>query len=359
MDERDPQSSPPETPPPELKPLDTWLHRDGERWRRRVPAPDALTQQARALATPASPPAGPPQRLNVTVANPDASGGQRHFVPRRRGRFATVLAAFAAVLIVALMLAVVRGVIGSGSGPGGAPTATVPPAATSVPFTVTSVALSVAPTSIAGTTCGSTASFTYTAIFYVPAHTAGGTIQFAYTLNNGRSQTPASVAVAPGETSKTFTFDSSGTLPSDHTYPGPAVVMVTSPNSVLSSPVQPSGACVAAGPFQVTSVSMKVNPTSIAGTACGTYLTVTYTATFHLAPNGPGGTIQFEYTVNNGRGSNLSSITVPPGQTTATYTFTWSGDLPADHTAPEGGGVAVRSPNNVTSGAVGPSGRCS
>ena len=362
MDERDPQSSPPETPPPELKPVDAWLHRDGEHWRRRVPAPDALTQQARALATPASPPAAPPQRLNVTVANPDASSGQRRLAPRRRGRFATVLAAFAAVLIVALMLAVVRGVTGSGSGPGLAPTATVPPAATaatSVPFTVTSVDLSVAPTSIAGTTCGSTASFTYTAIFHVPANTAGGTIQFAYTLNNGRSQTPASVTVAPGETSKTFMFNSSGTLPSDHTYPEPAVVMVTSPNSVLSSPVRPTGACVVSGPFQVTSASMKVNPTSIAGTSCGTYLTVTYTATFHLAPNGPGGTIQFEYTVNNGRGSNLTSITVPPGQTTATYTFTWSGNLPPDHTAPEGGGVVVHSPNNVTSGLVGPSGRCS
>src|SRR5579859_4506999 len=233
------------------------------------------------------------------------------------------------------------------------------PAPTPVPFTVTSVELSVIPASIAGTTCGSPASFTYTAIFHIPAHTAGGAIQFAYTLNNGRSQTAATVTAGVGETSKTFTFVSSGTLAADHTYPGVAIVMVTSPNNVSSPSVKPSGACVEPGAFQVTSVAMAVSPTSIAGKSCGTPLTVTYTATFHLAANGPGGTIQFEYTVNNGRGSSMASITVAHGQTTASYSFVWSGNLPADHTYPEPGGVIVHSPNNVNSSLLGPSGACS
>jgi photosystem II stability/assembly factor-like uncharacterized protein len=111
-------------------------------------------------------------------------------------------------------------------------------------------------------------------------------------------------------------------------------------------------------PFQVTSVSITVNPTSIAGMSCGTSLTVTYTALFHLAPNGPGGTIHFEYTVNNGRGTTLASLTVAAGQTTASYKFVWSGKLPLDHTYPESGGVMVQSPNAINSPMLGPSGTC-
>jgi photosystem II stability/assembly factor-like uncharacterized protein len=111
--------------------------------------------------------------------------------------------------------------------------------------------------------------------------------------------------------------------------------------------------------FKVTSVSMTVNPTSIAGTSCGTSTTVTYTALFHLAPNGPGGTIHFAYTINNGRGTTPASLTVPAGQTTASYSFVWSGNLPPDHTYPGAGGVMVQSPNVISSPMLGPSGTCS
>ncbi|HEX8037155.1 MAG TPA: hypothetical protein VF510_25095 [Ktedonobacterales bacterium] len=277
-----------------------------------------------------------------------------------------IAATLSAFVVVALLAGVFLwfGPAGMRSGATGAPTRTLSPAPTStaVPLSVTSVDLSVNPTSIAGTTCGSRASFTYTAVFHTPAHSAGGTIQFAYTLNNGRSQTTGAVAVGAGATSTSYTFGSSDTLSADHTYPGTAVVMVTAPNHIISPSVQPSGACVqpgASGPFQVTSVAMTVTPTSITGTKCGTFLTVTYTALLHLAPNGPGGTIHFAYTVNNGRSSNPASITVAPGQTTASYAFRWSGTLPADHTYPEPGGVMVQSPNAVTSSLLGPSGTCS
>ena len=121
----------------------------------------------------------------------------------------------------------------------------------------------------------------------------------------------------------------------------------------------PEGVCGEPGAFEVTSVSMTVNPTSIAGMSCRTPLTVTYTATLHLAPNGPGGTIHFEYTVNNGRGNTPASLTVAAGQTTADYAFVWSGQLPADHTYPEPGGVMGQSPNAVSSPLLGPSGMCS
>ncbi len=229
---------------------------------------------------------------------------------------------------------------------------------TSAAFQVMSVDLAVSPASIAGTTCGSNATFTYTATFHIPAGTGGGTIQFMYTVNNGRGSTNASVTVSPGQTTQTYTFTSSGTLPLDHTYPGIAEVIVTSPNMVNSPQVQPTGSC-GTGAFQVTSVDLTVSPTSIAGKTCGTQITVTYTATFHIAANGPGGTIQFMYTVNNGMGSTNAHITVVAGQTSATYSFTWSGQLPADHTYPGIGEVMVTSPNAVNSPQVKPTGQCS
>lgn len=126
------------------------------------------------------------------------------------------------------------------------------------------------------------------------------------------------------------------------------------PTPTVSSASTPVGA-----PLTVMSVDLSVTPTSIAGTHCGTSLTVTYTALFHLRPKGPGGTIQFEYTIDNGRSSSPASITVAPGQTAASYTFRWSGNLPADHTYPEQGGVIVHSPNVINSSLLGPSGTCS
>ena len=249
------------------------------------------------------------------------------------------------------------------NGPGSTPTATatstpvLSPTATQVPFKVTSVDLVVNPNSIAGKVCGSSASFTYTATFQIPANTTGGTIQFQYTLNNGHSSTNASVAVSPGETTKIYTFSSSGTLSPDHTYPGIAEVLVNSPNTVSSPQVKPAGTCTTAA-FSVTGIDMAVNPTSIAGKTCGSAIIVTYTATFHIAANSPGGTIQFTYTVNNGRSTPSASVTVSPGQTTAIYLFTWSGNLPADHTYPGLGGVITSSPNVVHSPLVQPNGLC-
>ena len=126
-----------------------------------------------------------------------------------------------------------------------------------------------------------------------------------------------------------------------------------------ASPPPTSTHSTARVPLKVTSVSMSVTPGSIAGLSCGTNLTVTYTATFHVRPNSVGGTVQFEYTVNNGRGQTPASIHFNPGETTKSYSFTWSGALPLDHTYPEAGGVQVTSPNQLTSQLVAPTGTCS
>ena len=332
---------------------------------------DELDNELHRLFTRAASQIEPQRDLAASVQRRLAEGGSTRSVQSVRSagmyRLPSIATTLSVVAVVALLVGVLtvfsRGGLRPGGGPP-APTQTPTPTqtATPPPLTVSSVTLTVSPSSITGTTCGAQASFTYTATFDLPGNTAGGTIQYAYTLNNGRSQTPGSLTVAPGATSATATFTSAGVLPPDHTYPGPALVMVTSPNQITSAAVTPSGACVTAAPtgaFQVTSVAMSVSPTSIAGKACGSVVTVTYTATFHLVANGPGGTLHYEYTTNNGRGSTLATLTVAPGQTTATATFQWSGALPADHTMPEPGGVIVDSPNSVTSTLVGPSGACS
>jgi hypothetical protein len=255
---------------------------------------------------------------------------------------------------------------GSSSAPASSATTTTgtststPTAQAQGPFKVTAVDMAVSPASIAGQTCGTALTVTYTATFHVAPGSSGGTVQFGYTMNNGRGEQPASLQFLPGQTTKTFTFSWSGPLPLDHTAPGAGGVFVTSPNQLISSLVKPTGQCTPA-PFKVTSVTMSVSPASIAGTHCGTRLTVTYTATFHIAPYSAGGIIKFGYTVDNGRsgGDNTNTLTIAPGVTTQTFSFTWSGALPADHTFPEPGGVIVSSPNQVHSPLVGPSGTCS
>ncbi len=60
-------------------------------------------------------------------------------------------------------------------------------------------------------------------------------------------------------------------------------------NGGTASPHPTSTFPTAPLPLKVTSVSMSVTPGSITGFSCGTNLTVTYTAIFHIRPNSVGG----------------------------------------------------------------------
>jgi hypothetical protein len=289
------------------------------------------------------------------------TGSSRESHPRRPSLVQRLGVLAAAIFLVALVGSMafvfyaVRHTQGGTASPHPTPTISTAHA----PFKVTSVTMSVTPGSIANISCGTNLTVTYTALFHANSDNAGGTVHFFYTLNNGRGQTPASITFNPGETTKAYAFTWSGALPVDHTYPEPGGVQVTSPNQLTSPLVGPTGQCTALAAFQVTNVDMTVSPTSIQGLSCGTTVVVTYTATIHVAANSPGGTVQFSYTVNNGRGQTPASITFSPGQTIRTYTFTWRGALPADHTYPGQGGIQVTSPNQLTSSLVAPTGRCS
>ena len=298
----------------------------------------------------------PPTHYSArALGNSLGSHPRRTALMQRLGLLAAAVFLLALVGSMALVFYAVRHTHGGTASPHSTPAIST----ARVPLKVTSVSISVTPGSIAGFSCGTNLTVTYTALFHVRPNSVGGTVKFNYTVNNGRGQTPASITFTPGETTKSYTFTWSGALPADHTYPEPGGIQVTSPNQLTSSLVGPTGQCTSLAAFQVTNVGMTVSPASIQGLSCGTSIVVTYTATIHVAPNSPGGTVQFSYTVNSGRGQTPASITFSPGQTIRTYTFTWSGALPADHTYPGPGGIQVTSPNQLTSPLVAPTGMCS
>ncbi len=289
-----------------------------------------------------------------SMANSRGRRSQRSPLMRRLSILAATVFLIALLASITIVFYAVRQTNGGNASPN-------PPLAIPTPhsqFTVLSVNMSVTPGSIANVACGTNLIVTYTATFHVKPNSPGGTIKFYYTVNNGRGQTPASLTFSPGQTSKSYSFTWSGALFADHAYPEPGGVQVTSPNQLTSSLIAPTGQCKTAAPFKVTQIAMVVNPTSSQGLACGSSIVVTYTATIHVAPNSSGGTVQFYYTVNNGRGQTPASLTFSPGQTSKSYSFTWSGALPIDHTYPEPGGVQVTSPNQLTSPLVAPTGQC-
>ena len=116
-------------------------------------------------------------------------------------------------------------------------------AAKAAVFTVTSIDLSVTPTTTSLWKCGSSIQVVYNAVFHVVSGPHGGTIVFSYTLNNGRSQTSEKLTILPGQRLSNYVFTWQGSLPADHTYPGLGGVLVTSPNSIRSPLVSPAGKC--------------------------------------------------------------------------------------------------------------------
>jgi hypothetical protein len=139
---------------------------------------------------------------------------------------------------------------------------------------------------------------------------------------------------------------------------GPSPTATASKTPSSTPPPTPTPLSPTLSAFKVTSIDMAVSPQTIAGSSCGSTITVSYIATFHIEPNSPGGTIKFLYTWNNGRASPSDSVTVNPGQTTVTYTFSWSGQLSADHILPGLGSVMTTEPNEITSPSAKPEGQC-
>ncbi len=265
------------------------------------------------------------------------------------------------IAFLALLLASLFAACGT---PSGAAALTASPSnssASTVPLKVTRVDISLSVPSIRNISCGTNITEIYSAIFHFPTNNGGGTVAFQTTTNNGRSSQPASLTIHPQQTSATYTFSQSGQVNPDNVFPGRGGVQITAPNAYTSNLVGPVGPCrsaTATAPFRVTSIALVASP-EVTGHRCETQFTEQYTASFHIAPGGPGGTIVFQYTTDNGRSSSANvSLPVAAGQTTATYTFQWSGILPESHTAPGTGIVMMSAPNPMVSPPATPSGGC-
>jgi hypothetical protein len=239
-----------------------------------------------------------------------------------------------------------------------------------VPLKVVSVDMSLSLPSVSSYTCGTNITETYTATFHFPAHNAGGTVKFEYTMNNGRASQNATLTVNPGQTTKAYQFSWSGLANPDSTVPGPGGVVVTAPNAYFSKLLAPAGTCIApasptptptpapSAPFTVTSDSVAVTP-EVTGHRCGSHMDTTYTITFNIAPGGPGGTISFQYSLSSHAEGETGSVNVAAGQTTATYTFTWSGTIDNSGFQPPSGFVTVTAPNQLTMVSGSPEQGCS
>ena len=110
-------------------------------------------------------------------------------------------------------------------------------------FHVNSVQLSISPTTLRTWRCGDYIQVVYHATFNVSSGSSGGTMRFSWTINNGRGQTNAQLAIIPGQTNTDYTFTWQGALPADHTQPGVAIVLVTAPNTVESHGVYQTAGC--------------------------------------------------------------------------------------------------------------------
>src|SRR5258708_26654423 len=94
---------------------------------------------------------------------------------------------------------------------------------------------------------------------------------------------------------------------------------VRTPNGGTTLPHPTSTPASAPVALQVSSVTMSVTPASIAGISCGTTMTVTYTATFQVAPNSSGGAHQFPPTPQNWPGQNPPNPPLTPSEDTQTH----------------------------------------
>jgi zinc-ribbon domain len=123
--------------------------------------------------------------------------------------------------------------------PGKSPT----PTPTSVPFQVTVIDMTVNPLTITGVSCGTQLTVAYTATFNVLPKGPGGAVQFTYTTDGGKTHMTGVVQFGSGQTSKQFPFTSSGTLAQNGSFPGAGQVTTTSPNTISSQAITPSGSC--------------------------------------------------------------------------------------------------------------------
>ncbi|HYU22324.1 MAG TPA: hypothetical protein VEM60_04215 [Candidatus Dormibacteraeota bacterium] len=169
------------------------------------------------------------------------------------------------------------------------------------PATLSSLTLS--PTSVIGGTQSSTGTVTLSGA----APAGGATV--ALSSSNGAARVPSSVTVAAGATSATFTVSTSAVTASTAVTISAAYGGVTRTASITVAPAPPPPATVS---------SLTLNPTSVIGGL------QTSTGTVTLSAAAPAGGATVALSSSNGAARVPSSVFVPAGATSATFTVSTS-----------------------------------
>jgi hypothetical protein len=109
-------------------------------------------------------------------------------------------------------------------------------------FKVTSIAISVSPSSLSSLLCGSDITLTYTATVTITPNTNGGAVFLKWSFA-GPTSTLTFGPYAPGQTTKSVTTTFTGKINRFGSFPPYVSVSSTSPNVVTSGSVKPYGTC--------------------------------------------------------------------------------------------------------------------
>ena len=203
--------------------------------------------------------------------------------------------------------------------------------------------------------CGTAVNIVFTAqVSIVP----GGSGLVSYNWNINNTSIPDNVNFNAGQTTQTVTYTLNNVaIQLTSTSAIKASIMATGKGSApVSANVAPSGVCRLPGPFQVISIAMSVNPSSVSSIHCGAPVNITYSATVTIGPDSNAGTVSLIWNTNPGH--SATSITFAPLQTTATISITLE-EVSSHHTNfPLPVSISATAPNTVNGGPVQPSGQC-
>jgi len=237
----------------------------------------------------------------------------------------------------------------------GSPASTLTPNGTSTPLQLAGIAISMNPSNFGAIACGTTVNIVFSAQISLAS---GGSGQVSYTWNINHALIPGNVTFSTGQTTQTVTYTLNNVaIQLTSTSAVSASINATSKGSApVSANVAPTGICRLPGPFQVVSIAMSVNPSSVSSIKCGAVVNITYSATVIIASDSNAGTVSLVWNTNPGHAA--ASIAFAPQQTTATISITLTEVSSRRTNFPRSISITSTSPNTVNGGPVQPSSQC-
>ena len=235
------------------------------------------------------------------------------------------------------------------------PASSLTPDGTSTPAHPAGAAISMNPNNFSTIACGTTLNIVFNAQISIAP---GGSGQVAYTWDIDHTSIPGNVTFNTGETSQTVTYTlSSVAIQLNSASAISASITATGSGAApVSASVAPTGVCRLPGPFQVVSIAMSANPSSVSNVLCGSFVSITYSATVTIAPDSNAGTVSLIWSTNPGHTG--TSIAFAPTQTTATISITLNESSSRRPGFPRPVSLSSTSPNAITGGPIQPSGQC-